>query len=302
MKNILSIHCKKLIVLGLTVLLIMALLPGCSSSGANRRGNLSDAVEKASDKHEGDRKAGTEPAPDPVPYWEPEESVEEETVPVEPAGNAPDESASLSDSEATLPVEDISPDSNYASWGWATLSFGTALTTQDDFNGLNQFNFTLGGFLARRWRGEVVLGVGWMPMKKDSELRNSLKKNIIILSLGVAGKYYLTPQRTFLGSYLLAGLSYNHMFWEYKNAITADVYDEYGNVTGTEQIHSDDIGGLDIYAGIGFNLAQSSRFQLGLEAAPGILLWGDRTRKGFDNDVFKPAAYAKLKLVINFLN
>lgn len=292
--------------LGLAVMLAMALLLSCSSSGANRRGRLSDTVEKSSDKHQGDRKTETKPdlAQDGG------EIVEMEAVPANPAEKDGTDTASLPDSGGTaagaegasLAGEDTSPDNDITSLGWATLSFATALTTQDGFARLNQFNLTLGNHFAQRWRGEVVMGGGWAPMKGGSDLQNSLKKNVIILNIGLAVKYYLTPGHTFLGTYLLAGLSYNRMFWEYKNPITADAYDEYGNVTGTEQIYSDNIGGTDIYLGIGFNLAQTRRFQLGLEAVPGILLWGGQTWEKFDNDVFKPAVYAKLKVVINFRN
>jgi len=306
MKNILFIPRSKLLVLGLVVMFAIALLLSCSSSGANRRGKLSDAVEKSSDKHQGDRKVETKPAPDRKGG----EIVEMEAVPANPAENDGNETASLPDSGGTatgaegasLAGEDTSPDNDITSLGWATLSFGRALTTQDGFAGLNQFNLAIGNHIAQRWRAEGVLGGGWAPMKEGSELQNSLKKNAIILSIGLAVKYYLTPGHTFLGSYLLAGLSYNRMFWEYKNPITADAYDEYGNVTGTEQIYSDNIGGTDIYLGIGFNLMQTRRFQLGLEAVPGILLWGEQTWEKFDNDVFKPAVYGKLKVVINFRN
>jgi len=284
----------------------MALLLNCSGSGANRRGKLSDAVEKSSDKHQGDRKTETKPAP----AQEGGETVEMGAVPAKPAGKARVKTASPPDSgvaanrpnveEATPAGKDTSMDSIFARPSWFSLSFGKALTTQDGFAGLNQFNFMFGGYNSQRGRVEAVIGVGWAPVEEGSELRNSLEDNVIILSIGVAGKYYFTPQHTFLGSFLLGGLSYNRMFWGYKNAITADVYDDYGNVTGTEEIDSDDIGGLDIYLGIGFNLAQTRRFQLGVEAVPGILLWGIQTHEGFDNDVFKAAAYAKLKVVVNF--
>lgn len=306
MKSILSIPWNKLIALGLMMLLIMALLPGCSSSGANRRGKLSDAVGKASDKHQGDRKAETKPAPN----RETEDDGETETVPAKPAGKASVKTASPPDSgvaanrpnveEATPAGKDTSMDSIFARPSWFSLSFGKALTTQDGFAGLNQFNFMFGGYSSQRGRVEAVIGVGWAPVDEGSELRNSLEDNVIILSIGVAGKYYFTPRHTFLGNYFLGGLSLNLMLWKYKNPIEADVYDDYGNVTGTEEIDSDHIGGLDIYLGIGFNLAQTRRFQLGVEAVPGILLWGIQTHEGFDNDVFKAAAYAKLKVVVNF--
>ncbi|MCK6618945.1 MAG: hypothetical protein HUU32_13010 [Calditrichaceae bacterium] len=306
MKNQLFICEHKLIVLGLAVMLVMALLPGCSSSGANRRGKLSDAMGKASGKHEGDRKTNTEPPP----RWETGEDVEKETVPAKSAGKARVKTASPPDSgvaanrpnveEATLAGKDTAIDSVLARPNWFSLSFGKALTTQDGFAGLNQLDFTLGGYISQRWRGEIVIGVGWAPVEEGSELRNSLEDNVIILSIGAASKYYFTPQHTFLGNYFLGGLNLNLMLWQYKNSIEADVYDENGNVTGTEEIDFDGIGGLEIYLGMGFNLAQTRHFQLGLEVVPGIFLWSWQTTEGFDNDVFKPATYIKLKVVVNF--
>jgi len=42
------------------------------------------------------------------------------------------------------------------------------------------------------------------------------------------------------------------------------------------------------------------KIQFGAELVPGIIFWGWNTYEGFENDVFNPFLYLKLRLVINF--
>ena len=90
------------------------------------------------------------------------------------------------------------------------------------------------------------------------------------------------------------------MFWEYKNPILADVYDEFDNVIDTEKIYMDDLGGIELYGGLGLNLVQTRGFQFGVELSPGVIFWWFETVEGFDNDVFDPFLYTKLTMVFNF--
>ena len=38
----------------------------------------------------------------------------------------------------------------------------------------------------------------------------------------------------------------NHLFWEYKNPIEAEVYDDYGEVMFLEEIYGDNMPGIEL--------------------------------------------------------
>jgi hypothetical protein len=52
---------------------------------------------------------------------------------------------------------------------------------------------------------------------------------------------------------------------------------------------------------MGLHLAQTDRFQLGLEALPSMTLWNSQTDKGFDNDVFGDFYTLTVRLTMSLL-
>jgi hypothetical protein len=287
------------------------LLLDCSSSGHHRRrGKLSDAVDKASDENEEDRKVDTKPEDRRRDdYYEEQDEyvVEIVEVPImvpvvvnEDTGDTTLAVLSDAGSESSGPTQaGMSTDTQPESSIWLSLSGGTGLLKQDNFYGLNHFDISIGAYFSQRGRIEILVGGGWAPIQETSYLSQSLKNNVQMLNLGLVLKFYSTPRYTFLGQYFLFGLHYTLLHWEYKNPILADVYDEFGYVIGTEEISVDNLGGIGLYAGIGLNLIQSPGFQLGGELSPGVIFWGVETTQGFDNDVFDPFLYIKFSIILN---
>jgi hypothetical protein len=76
---------------------------------------------------------------------------------------------------------------------------------------------------------------------------------------------------------------------------------ENANQLDNEPIRNDDLEGLELFAGMGLHLAQTERFQLGLEVLPSMICWAFQADKGFDNDVFGDFYTLKVRLTISLL-
>lgn len=265
------------------------ILQSCFGTSKNRRGKLSDAIEESSDEHKGKRKVETQPDPD---Y---EEDEPDYVVGV------------VSETEALVEDDSLSADSvpvdsaiiiQRRSQDWFTVAGGTGLLKQDDFFGLNHFNLAIGTFPAEKHYLELAAGFSWAPVQETSLLSQSLDGGVILFHIGLGYNYYFTPEHTFMGIYLCAGLGYAYMRWSYKNPFEAMAYDENGNELGMETISSDGLSGFELYTGFGLNLVQTEGFQFGAKVLPGLIAWGGETSEGFDNDVFDTFYYTKLKLFI----
>jgi hypothetical protein len=270
--------------------MIVFLIQSCSGTSKNRRGKLSDAVEKASDDHDDNREVKTEPDPneDEDEDYEDLYYIEES---VEPSHYVENDS---------LTNEKLAKESGRNPW-WLLVSGGTGFLESTEFYGLNHFNLGVGGY---NQSGHHFLnlsaGFGWSPVQETSILNASLDGGINLLNIGLGYKYFVTSSHTLMGFYLSFGIHYNYMFWSYKNSIEAMAYDEYGNEIGMETISSDGLPGFEFYFGIGLNIIQSEGIQLGIEGSPGLILWLPETSEGFDNDVFGTFYYIKLKVVLSF--
>lgn len=262
------------------------MLQSCFGSSSNRRGKLSDAMEEASDEHKGDRVVETEPDPE-YEYEDPEYDI---VTVAQPASLVSTDSAMV---DSTMPLQG-------PRLTWFTIAGGTGLLKKGDFIGFNHFNLALGTYAREKHYLELTAGFSWAPVQETSLLNESLDGGVTLLQLSLGYKYYITPRYTFMGLYVCAGLGYTYMRWSYKNPFEAMEYDEYGDELGMETISSDGLSGFEAYTGLGINLVQTEGFQLGVEALPGLIIWGGSTSEGFDNDVFDDFYYTKLKIFLRF--
>jgi len=277
-----------LLVYLIIILLLVNFFSSCFSSNHNRRGSLSDAMEKASDESE-DREVETEPDPEPEYYYE----DDDDAYIVQ----------SFSDDSSDQEYEQLQPeviDTDLESIpAWFSVRGGTGAIKGKDYFGLNHFNLAVGAFPEPQHRIEVNAGFAWAPIQQTSVLKQSLDGGVTLLNLGLNYKWFTTPEHTFLGQYFSFGFKYNYMFWSYKNPILADYYDDWGNYDGTEEISNDGLSGFEFYTGIGFHVLQVKGFQIGTEFSPGVIFWVWETTEGFENDVFSTFWYVKFKVLVN---
>lgn len=273
------------------ILCLIYFISSCASSNHNRRGSLSEAMDKASDESE-DSEVETEPDPD-YDYDEEEEymilSLSEDSL-AQHYQNLEDEQ----------PQTEIINTDFENSPIWLSIRGGTGIIKGKDYFGLNHFNLALGADFMPQHRFEFNAGFAWAPLQQTSTLKHSLDGGVTLLNLGLNYKWFTTPTHTFLGQYFSFGFKYNYMLWSYKNPVFADYYDDWGNYEGTEEISNDGLSGFEFYTGIGFHVLQVKGFQIGTEVAPGVIFWVWKTTEGFENDVFSTFWYVKFKVLINF--
>lgn len=256
-------------------LILSSLLIGCAGPQYESRESrgvwLSDAMDKASDAHKGDRNIN-------APHWTTPEN-----------NSAPGLIPSPDPAERPVAVNDKPADTNPFVFG---LAGGVGFLKSAHFDPLTFLEISTGKYLDEKNQLDIYAGFGWAPVSKTDDLERSIKDGVNIFSLGMRYKHFFTPQYTFLGAYLTLGAAYTRMCWQYKNSITID----------DSEIGSDSLDGYDFFAGVGFNLAQIKHFQIGLEVLPSVTLWNSTTSNGFSNDVFDSFFMIKLKFTLNLLH
>ena len=247
----------RLILIGTVFIIIALFMQNCFGSSKHRRGKLSDAMEEASDEHEGDREVETQPDPD----YEEDETEYIIGTAVQP-NSLTEEDSLAADSVLAFREPELT---------WLTIAGGTGLMRSDDYFGLNHFNLALGAYPARQHYLELAAGISWAPIQEASLLNESLDGGVTLLQLSLGYKYFTSPGHTFMSIFLTGGLGYTYMHWSYKNPFQAMAYDEYGNALGMETISGDGLSGFEIYIGLGLNLIQTKNVQLGAEGLPGLV-------------------------------
>jgi hypothetical protein len=255
------------------IILIVALLAGCAGGGdvSKKRGKLSEGMKKASKENEKDRRVHT--------------SYNRENNDSDIFVSFHDED----DDEGGIVLSDIFDRSRFVT------RFSTGLTKNNDFYGFQDFSLGLSGEIFRRNYWSLFLEAEYSPVQETSQLNASIENGVTILKVGFQWDIHTTGDYSFLGNYFLWGFDIDFMSWKYKNPIIA--WDDYGN---EETISEDWLQGLEIFTGIGFTIMNPYKIQLGAEVVPGIILWGWNTYEGFENDVFDPFLFIKLRLVLNF--
>jgi len=253
-------------------------LQGCSSSRKGGRGNLSEAMEKASNDYKGKRKIEKRPTPrqhDTTHYWRAD------------SGHVRSIYRPRRSYEAEMRL--------HADYGkpWFGISAEYGLLKSDDFYGLTSVAFSYEGFGLYKTRLDLHLSVESSPIQETSPLNKSLDGGILMFQLGADINFFTTPPYTFMGQYFKTGFDMVVMSWAYRNPIIT--LNEYG---GETKIDSDAIWGFGLNVGLGWHIAQTKYFILGGELQPGAIFWGPYTSEDFKNDVFPTFWYLRLSATI----
>ena len=257
----------------------------CASTNRNA-GSLSDAMDKASDDHQGDRKITAVKDPD-MPE---EEQQEEDFITFEERND----NGTVQDEQ----LEGLS----------LGFSAGSGILSTESFYGMSAFSISLEQIFEEKRSAFIEAGGFYSPLQtvesdefdpETDKIVQALEGGIFSLYANVRIKFYTTPEHTFLGNYFGAGAGVHSMFWSYRNELEINEYDENGNYTGTDTVKSDQLWGLDLNASAGLNVVQTDHFVMGIEFIPGVIIWGPETYQGFTNDVFAPFLY--LKTNFNFM-
>ncbi len=193
---------------------------GCATDGRHH-GKLSDAIEAASDENDGDREVdNTHTHPIDDNNYEQERIRVQETSPHGVAGTAREDSTTRAKS---LPLI-------------IGARVDQGLAGGEEFSGFNRFTIGVGARMSPRMVGFFHVGLGFLEMEKNSELRLSIDPDPVYLHVGAQVQYFFTPEHTLMGLYAHGGIDIGYMNWGYKNDIQVD-----GDV-----ISGDGLKGMDI--------------------------------------------------------
>ena len=276
----------------LAIILTLVLLSSCTTSRNRSAGRLSDAVEKSSDNYEGERK---------IKAVVTEEDDEDDE-------NINDHHYTDNENyhnENPLFVTYEKNESKNISLGrdhWLGFQFGTGVLSSESFYGLSSFALTGNQYTGEKRSLSYELGFDYAPLQTtetatfdpaEDKIVQGLEGGIVSFFAGIKKRWYTTPKYTFLGNYFAAGVRIHSMFFEYKNELEINEYDEYDVLIGTDYVKHDQIWGVDFNVATAVNIMQFKHLRVGIEFNPGITIWWFDTYQGFTNDVFAPFVYLK---------
>lgn len=317
---------RKTIIL-LTICLTIALIQSCSTTRSTRRvtstrGKLSTALEKAEDDHDGNRVIGKRKVKSKSQSHCEEEDEEDESIGFTILRVLFD---NLTDDDNEDETKEQNESNDYPANDTNTLQttentayraehpvadnnlfgfkIGSGVVDMDELYGINRVEGYLGGYFKdSRSALTFSLGITNSPVQEDAQYQESLSGGVNILNLDLTFRKYTTPHYTFLGNYFFAGTGMSYMWWKYKNTLQIEEYNEWDEFVGYTDISGDQLWGLNLFAGIGFNLIQTKNLHIGAELAPGITFWAPETEEGLSNNVFDSFKYLRLSFILNFIS
>lgn len=130
------------------------------------------------------------------------------------------------------------------------------------------------------------LYVGWGDVEFQSgSFPDQAVSGTRMADLGLIGRHYFTPPKTFVSPYLTGGIYGQILMWDYRSPL---------NYNG-EIIQSDSILGGGGFVGLGLAVARKEILGVFCEARFGVHLYDDATMQGFYNDLMEAYAYVSLR-------
>jgi len=181
------------------------------------------------------------------------------------------------------------------------MNFGVSsgsiyLNQRTDFSCLG---ISAGTYLSDKTSIHFLLDFGTANLLQNSDLEQSIKREIHLVDLSLKTKHYINSSSDFLGGYGIIGGGISFLFFQYRNPLVAYEYDDNGLAIDTETIRSDGLSGVNIYIGTGFHLFNPLMFRIGGELLAGAKLWSLNTFADFENDVFNVSPYVAFRIEIS---
>ena len=183
-----------------------------------------------------------------------------------------DSGVSLSLAAATDVVSD-DPSDLFAGW----LISGAAeevLPISNDIRAISRFELTPLAVQDEENYAGVYLGWGDVQFRPGSFPDQAIS-DTWLLDVGLVGRHYFTPPKTFLSPYVTGGVFGQILFWDYRTPLNL----------GGEIIQSDSIYGGGGFVGFGIAAARKEHLGVFVEARLGVTLYDNATARGFYNNV-----------------
>lgn len=160
----------------------------------------------------------------------------------------------------------------------------------DDFSNYSNAGLAFGYDIDSKQSIELDFALAKVETDGDGPVTSLFRDDPQILIAAINYRYFFTPRHNFPGVYLITGLAYNGINWDYKEGV---------NDSKGARVTSDDIDGTEISAGLGMTFFSMKNIDLRFEIIPSIVLWDDKTDKNLDHN-FNPTRLVKFKIGCDF--
>ena len=154
------------------------------------------------------------------------------------------------------------------------------------YDGFGGLGLDLGGFIASRWRADLVGSVTSLNFAGQSVAGQSFN-NEMELAVDLNTRFYVTPPHTLMGFYPIIGTRIGTLFWDLARPITVT---ENGD---PKIVKSDWVNFVSFYGGAGVSLMQIRHMHVGLNVTGGVKIYGWQTNQGFSNDLLPATGFVQ---------
>ncbi|MGC3961256.1 MAG: hypothetical protein QM813_26015 [Verrucomicrobiota bacterium] len=180
----------------------------------------------------------------------------------------------------TLPRRRIEPDY----FTVVSFSIEEVLPIANDIRNMTRLELMPVGIQDAENFAGLVFGGGNVEFNSGS-LPGRALSDTFLLDIGLVGRHYFTPPKTFVSPYFTGGVYAQALCWDYRTPL---------NYNG-DIIHSDFILGGGGFIGFGLSVARKEYVGIFCEARLGMTLYDDATMQGFYNDMFEGYAYVSMR-------
>lgn len=160
----------------------------------------------------------------------------------------------------------------------------------DDFSNYGSAGLAFGYDIDAKQSIELDFALAQVETDGDGPMTSLFRDDPQILIAAINYRYFFTPRHSFPGVYMITGLAYNGIYWDYKEGV---------NDSKGARITSDDIDGTEISAGLGMTFFSVKNIDFRFEIIPSIILWDDKTDNDLDHN-FNPSRLLKFKIGCDF--
>lgn len=128
------------------------------------------------------------------------------------------------------------------------------------------------------------------------DLKNQFDKDLLEFRFGLTQKKFFFPIPVFV----LLGVNYNMLMWNYQNAQVKIEYDENESLIVDDNIYSDGLNGISLDLGTGIDLINFKYAIISLEIFAGGTFYNFFTNEDLYNEFFRGNFYAKSAIEIMF--
>lgn len=179
---------------------------------------------------------------------------------------------------------------NSARTGYISPRISAGIFAGDDFSNYTNAGLAFGYDIDANQSVELDFALARVETDGDGPMTSLFRDDPQVLVAAINYRYFFTPRHSFPGIYLLTGLAYNGLYWDYKEGV---------NDSRGARIISDDIDGTEISAGLGMTFFSVKNMDFRFEIIPSIVLWDDKTDKDLDHN-FNPTHLVKFRVAFDF--